>query len=84
MRARFTRLIRRTLSWPAHRLDAQDARAYNRGWTVTSGKFGSRTYRDPRWDHVEELRAEHLRDEAATGSRPDLAPAQRDARAVLR
>lgn len=34
------------------RLIAQDLRAAQRGWAVTAGKWGSRTYRDPRFDSV--------------------------------
>lgn len=39
-------------------LDAQDERAWARGWTVTAGPRGCRTYRDPRWDRIAELRAQ--------------------------
>lgn len=34
------------------KLIAQDRRASQRGWTVTSGRWGSRTYRDPRFDSL--------------------------------
>jgi hypothetical protein len=43
------------------RLDAQDERARARGWTVTAGPRGSRTYRDPRWDQLAEIRAQAAR-----------------------
>jgi hypothetical protein len=48
------------------RLAEQDAAALNRGWTVDRARFGSRTYRDPRWDDVEQLRASHLREDSDT------------------
>jgi hypothetical protein len=32
------------------RLEAQDHRADERGWTITRGARGRRTYRDPRFD----------------------------------
>ncbi|GEL27056.1 hypothetical protein PSU4_60100 [Pseudonocardia sulfidoxydans NBRC 16205] len=85
-------LIRRAAAWPARYLDAQDAPAYNRGWTVTQGRFGSRTYRDPRWDHVEELRLPHLcpepgADESAADeltAATSTTPCPRDARVLVR
>ncbi len=43
------------------RLDAQDERARARGWTVTAGPRGSRTYRDRRWDQLAEIRAQAAR-----------------------
>jgi hypothetical protein len=33
-------------------LIAQDLRAAQQGWTVTNGRWGSRTYRDPRFDSL--------------------------------
>jgi hypothetical protein len=77
-------LMKRALAWHSRRFDAQDAHAYNRGWTVTTGRFGSRTYRDPRWDHVEELRTEGLRDQPAADQRSDITEAPRDARVAVR
>ena len=60
------RLLKLAIARHLRRLATQDAYAYSRGWTVHSGRFGSRAYRDPRWDYVEELRAAHLRDKLAT------------------
>lgn len=54
-------LLQASLAPLARRFGEQDERALAQGWTVTAGRFGSRTYRDPRWDHVEELRIAHLR-----------------------
>ncbi|ODU05021.1 MAG: hypothetical protein ABS81_08705 [Pseudonocardia sp. SCN 72-86] len=76
--------MKRALAWPSRRLDAQDAHAYNRGWTITTGRFGSRIYRDPRWDHVEELRTEGLRNQPAADPQPALTEARGDARVVVR
>jgi hypothetical protein len=45
------------------RLDAQDERARARGWTVTAGPRGSRTYRDSRWDQLAEIRAQAARND---------------------
>jgi hypothetical protein len=46
-------------------LAAQDERASARGWAVTVGPRGSRTYRDPRWDQIAELRAQAARTDTA-------------------
>jgi hypothetical protein len=48
------------------RLAAQDTAALNRGWTVDRGRFGSRTYRDPRWDVVTQPPASQLREDSDT------------------
>jgi hypothetical protein len=46
-------------------LDAQDERALARGWTVTVGPRGCRTYRDPRWDQLAALRAQAVHNDTA-------------------
>jgi hypothetical protein len=65
MRILTIRLLRRAAAGLTRRLDAQDEDARSRAWTVTAGRFGARTYRDPRWDQVQ-LRAGHLSEDFET------------------
>jgi hypothetical protein len=46
----FDRLLDRAGEWLF--ADGEDARATARGWEVRRGAWGTRTYRDPRWDTV--------------------------------
>ncbi|MFB9744612.1 hypothetical protein ACFFOU_26145 [Pseudonocardia sulfidoxydans] len=59
-------------------LAEQDAAALNRGWTVDCGRFGSRIYRDPRWDDVEQLRASHLCEDSDTSEHSTATTALND------
>jgi hypothetical protein len=54
------------------RLVDQDRRASANGWTVSAGRWGRRTYRDPRFDLLQATRSPELTDLGANvGARSD-------------
>lgn len=47
------RMVARPLRWLRERLAGQERFAEQAGWKVRKGRWGSRTYRDPRFDSAE-------------------------------
>lgn len=49
------RRVRLTVRWLQERLASEEHFAEQAGWKITRGRWGSRTYRDPRFDSAEFL-----------------------------